>query len=186
MLSSLFSFLLILNLGVHGQTYSIEEPDLQAEIEAKAKSPTVQQEANEKLRKSYMVDIYLPDVKEKSKREKTFKYTVPEDLIIDGKVIARQGQVINVLEKVKLTTKYLFLKDYQMPLFEKLSAKDRNIAAVVIQGDLWPLISKYPDRRIYIGNWQLINKFGITGVPSMVYQGGMTIIVEEIPYVTKH
>jgi len=185
-LSSLFSLLLLLNLGVHGQTYSIEEPDLQSEIEVKAKSPAVQQELNEKLRKSYMVDIYLPDVKGKSKRKKTFTYTVPEDLIIDGKTVAKKGQVINVLEKVKLTTKYLFLKDYQMPLFEKLTIKDRNIAAVVIHGDLLPLIEKYPNHRIYMGSRQLIDKFGITGVPSMVYQEGANIIIEEIPYVTKH
>lgn len=186
MLSSLFSLLILLNLGVHGQTYSIEEPDLQAEIESKAKNPVIHQEANEKLRKSYTVDIYLPDVKEKSKRKKTFTYTVPEDLIIDGKVVAKQGQVINVLEKVKLTTKYLFLKDYQMPLFEKLAAKDRNIAAVVIHGDLLPLIERYPSHRIYMGNQQLMDKFDITGVPSMVYQEGASIIIEEIPYVTKH
>jgi conjugal transfer pilus assembly protein TraW len=186
MLSSLFSLLLLLNLGVHGQTYSIEEPDLQAEIEAKAKSPAVQQEAEEKLRKSYIADIYLPDVKEKSKREKTFTYTVPEDLIIDGNLVAKKGQVVNILEKVKLTTKYLFLKDYQMPLFEQLSKKDRNIAAVVILGDLLPMIEKHPNHRIYMGSMQLVNKFGITGVPSMVYQEGTSIIVEEMPYVTKH
>jgi conjugal transfer pilus assembly protein TraW len=186
MLSSLFSFLFIINLGVHGQTYSIKEPDLQAEIEAKAKSPEVQRELNEKLRQSYVVDIYLPDVKEKSKRRKTFTYTVPEDLIIDGNLVAKKGQVINVLEKVKLTTKYLFLKDYQMTLFEKLSAKDRNIAAIVIQGDLLPIIEKYPNHRIFMGSMQLINKFNITGVPAMIYQEGTSIIVEEIPYVTKH
>ncbi|GER94910.1 hypothetical protein A45J_2676 [hot springs metagenome] len=111
---------------------------------------------------------------------------MPEDLIIDGKVIAKKGQVINVLDKVKLTTKYLFLKDYQMPLFEKLVSKNRNIAAVIIQGDLLPLNEKYPNHRIYMGSRQLIDKFGITGVPSMVYQEGTSIVVEEIPYVTKH
>jgi len=133
-----------------------------------------------------MVDIYLPDVKEKSKRDMSFTYMVPEDLIIDGRAVAKKGQVINVLEKVKLTTKYLFLKDYQMPLFDRLTKKDRNIAAIVIQGDLLPIIEKYPNHRIYIGSRQLIEKFGITGVPAMVYQDGMSIIVEEIPYVTKH
>ncbi len=186
MLSSIFSLLVVLNLGVYGQTYSIEEPDLQAEIESKAKAFILQEEFDEKLRKSYYVDIYLPDVKEKSKRKMSFTYTVPEDLIIDGNVIAKKGTVINVLEKVKLTTKYLFLKDYQMPLFEKLTQKDRNIAAVIIKGDLISLLEKYPDHMIYMGDQQLIDKFNITGVPSLVYQDGTSIIVEEVPFVTKH
>ncbi|GER94911.1 hypothetical protein A45J_2677 [hot springs metagenome] len=81
MLSSLFSLLLLLNLGIHGQTYSIEEPDLQDEIESKANSPAIHQELKEKIRKSYVANIYLPDVKEKSKRKMSFTYTCQKILL---------------------------------------------------------------------------------------------------------
>ncbi len=186
MLGSLLSFLFIVNLGVHGHTYTIEEPDLLTEIEQKAQSPQVKKEISARLRKSYIADIYLPDAKVASKNYLEMKYEVPEDLIINGDIVARRGQVINVLERVKLTTKYLFLKEHQFPLFLKLSGKNKNIAAVIIQGDLLSLTEKYPGHMIYMGSRQMIDKFQVSRVPSLVYQDGLKIVVEEIPYVTKH
>ncbi len=186
MVGSFLSFLFIVNLGVHGHAYAIEEPDLLTEIEQKAQSPQVKKELSEKVRKSYLVDIYLPDAKVASKHTLEMKYEVPEDLIINGDIVARRGQVINVLERVKLTTKYLFIKEHQVPLFLKLFGKDKSIAAVIIQGDLLTLNEKYPDHRIYIGSRQLIDKFQVTRVPALVYQDGLKIVVEEIPYITRH
>lgn len=186
MIASLMSLFVIVNLGVHGSVYPVQEPDLLLEIEQKAKTPAVQSAINESTRKSYVADIYLPDAKTSSKRTITMRYTVPEDLVIDGNVIARRGQVVDVLEKVKITTKYLFIKEQHIPLFLKLAKKDRNTVAVVIQGDLHPLIERYPEHRIYMGSSQLIDKFGLTAVPSLVYQEGRHIVVEEIPYLTRH
>ena len=186
MFSSLLSLLLLINLGIHGHTYPIEEPDLLAEIEQETRSPKIEHDLAEKIRQSYTVDIYLPDAKSASKRRFGINYTVPEDLVINGSTLAKKGQVVNVLERVKLTTKYLFIKEYQFPLFLRLWKKDRSIAAVIIQGDLLPLSEKYRDHRIYMGSRALIDKFGISSVPSLVYQDRASIVVEEIPYITKH
>ncbi len=184
MLSSLISLLFLINLGVHGHTYTIEEPDLLAEIEQKAKTVDSSQ-FGERLRQSYYVNIYLPDAKRVIRRNREMKYTVPEDLIIDNNMVAKKGQVINVLERVRLTTRYLFIKEYQFPLFLKLWEKDRSIAAVIIQGDLLSLSEKYPGHRIYMGSRTLIDRFEISRVPSLVYQDRASMVIEEIPYITK-
>lgn len=186
MLASALAFLLLLNLGIHGPTYTIEEPDMLEEIHRQAQAPELKEEFTRKLRESYQVNLYLPDVKQKAKRTLRFTYTAPESLVIDGREIVKAGQSFNVLEKVRLRTKYLFLKDYQMPLFEKLAKKDPHVAAVIIQGDLLPLVEKHEGKRVYMGNSRLIEKFGLTGVPSLVYQEREQIVVEEIPYITKH
>lgn len=184
MLSSLL-LVMLLNLGTYGSTYPVVEPDMMTEIE-QAQRNISYEEMYKKARDSYRVDIYLPDVKKKTVRTLTFNYTVPEDLIIDGQVIAQKGQVINLLEKVNIRFRYLFIKDYQLPLYKKLRTKYHNLKAVLVQGDMIELEKKCPDCGLYLANQALIDKFQITGVPSLVYQDGAKIVVEEIPYVTKH
>ncbi|GAB5047558.1 hypothetical protein [Thermodesulfovibrio sp. TK110] len=182
MLSSLL-IALIINLGTYGATYPIEEPDMMAQIE-QAQALVSYEDIYKAIKNSYRADIYLPDVKTKTKRKMSFTYTVPEDLIIDGKLIAQKGQTIDVLQNIKLKSRYLFLKDYQMPLLKKLYAKHKDIAAVIVQGDLLELQKKYPNYRLYIANQALIEKFQITGVPTLIYQEGNQIIIEEIPFIT--
>ncbi len=171
------------NLGTHGQVYPIIEPDMEEQIMSTMKTPDFQDQLARKLYEAYKVDIYLPDVKKKSVRTMSFNYTVPEDIIIDGVTLAKKGENLNLLDTVKLKNKYLFIKDYQMPLFLKMEKADPNITAVVVSGDVSTLIEKHPGSKIYMGSVSLIDKFAITGAPSLVYQKGKEMIVEEIPYV---
>lgn len=182
MLSSLL-LALIINLGTYGATYPIEEPDMFTQIQQQQVSVSYD-DMYKAIRGSYKINMYLPDVKTKTKRTMSFVYSVPEDLVIDGQVVAKKGQSINVLEKVKIKYKYLFLKDYQMPLLKKLYAKHKDIAGVIVQGDLLELQKKYPFYRLYMANQSLIDKFQITGVPTLVYQEGSKIVIEEIPFIT--
>jgi hypothetical protein len=173
------------NLGTHGQVYPIIEPDMEEQIMTTMKAPDFQDQIAEKLHESFRIDIYIPDTKTRSKRTMSFTYNVPEDLIIDGTVLARKGDVLNLLDTIKIRSKYLFVKDYQMPLFFEMEKKDKNIKAVVISGDLSEIIEQHPDSNIYMGSTSMVDKFAITGVPSLVYQEGREMVIEEIPYVAE-
>jgi len=173
------------NLGTHGQVYQILEPDMEEQTSATMEMPAFQDKVAEKLYDSFKVDIYIPDVKEKSKRSMSFKYEVPEDVIINGAIMAKKGDILNPLETVKIRSKYLFIKEHQMPLYFKMEKSDKNVTAVIVSGDLSALIEKYPGSKIYMGSRGLVEKFAITGVPSFVYQEGKTMIVEEIPYISE-
>lgn len=173
------------NLGTHGKVYPIIEPDMEVQMMTTMKAPDFQDKVAEKLQESFKVDIYIPDVKTSSKRTMTFSYEVPEDIIINGTLLAEKGKILNLLDTVKFRSKYLFIKDYQMPLFLKMEKADQNITAVIVSGDLAGIIERYPKSKIYMGSTGLVEKFSITGVPSLVYQQGKEMIVEEIPYVAK-
>jgi hypothetical protein len=178
--------LLLLNLGVHGQVYDIEEPDMMAEIEIQRAQVDMKkaEDFSESLSNAYRVDLYLPDTRTRNTRTMTFTYTVGEDLIIDGKKIASKGEVINLLDYVKLYRKYLFIKDYQFPLYHELEQRNNDITVVLVQGDARELAERYPGVDIKIASKQLIDKFHLTAVPSLVYQEVNEIRVEEIPYLT--
>ncbi len=206
LLNSIMTIALLVNLGTHGEVYPIVEPDLQDQINqalSEVDYSKVKEDISNSIRESYRAGFYLPAVKEHTKRIMGFQYTVLDDFIVNGNVVARKGDVINLLDRVKLKTKYLFIKENQFPLFLSLVKKDQSIAAVIVEGDAYPLIEKYPKYQIYLGNQKLVDMFMLTGVPSLVYQGLIEqatadistgklvkkdvqqMIIEEIPYVTE-
>jgi hypothetical protein len=167
------------NLGTFGKTYPILEEDILEKIKREAIIPRFSSDYFEGiLRRSLYVDYHVPNALRDRIREKKVVYTVPIDIVIDGKVIARKGERIDVLKRVKIPVTYIVVKDYQLPAFVDYAEKD-NVTYLVVQGNIYELEKKYPGLRIYAAVPKVLKVLGIERVPSIVYQSGDRLIIIE-------
>jgi len=167
------------NLGTFGKTYTIAEEDLLEKIQREAVLPHfTEKDIEEIIRKRSYINLHLPNALRDRFREKKIIYTVPEDFVIDGEVIARKGEKINVLQRLKIPVTYIVLKDYQLPAFIDYAKKDL-VTFLIVEGNIYDLQKKYPDLRIYAGFPNVLRVLGVERVPSIVYQSGDRLIIFE-------
>jgi len=167
------------NLGTYGKTYSIAEEDLLEKIQREAVLPRFSpQEIKELLRRKSYVNFHIPNALRDRVRKRRVIYTVPEDLVVDGRVIARKGEKINVLERLHIPVTYIVLKDYQLPAFVKYAERD-TVTFLIVEGNVYELQRKYPEFRIYAGFPRILKVLGVERVPSIVYQSGDKLVVVE-------
>ena len=167
------------NLGTYGKTYSIAEEDLLEKVQKEAVLPRFSpKDFMELLKERSYFDFGLPNALRDRIREKRIIYTVPEDLVIGGRVIAKKGERINVLKRVHIPVTYIVLKDYQLPAFLKYAQKD-TVTFLVVKGNVYELQRKYPELRIYAGFPRVLKALGVKRVPSIVYQSGDKLVIIE-------
>ena len=169
------------NLGVYGQVYEILEPDMMDVI--KNERPVITRErVMSKIKKSLSVSYDIPYAKKEKIKIINFSYTVPHDIVINGNLVAKKGDVLNPLEKMTLNEKYLFIRGDQVDNFNEL-LKDRTVKPVITKGNLDEIIKKYPDIRFYMASRSLLELFQVKEIPAIVYQpkGEKYIIVKTIP-----
>lgn len=169
------------DFGVYGNTYDILEPDMMEEIANKQPIMTREQMIK-RLKKSLTVNYNLPIAKERKRYTLDFSYRVKHDVVIDGNVIARAGEVINPLDRMRLGEKYLFMREDQ---FDQLSylLEDKSLRPVITSGNMERVLKSHPGIKIYMANQTLIDRFRISEIPAIVYQpeGSNNIVVETIP-----
>jgi len=169
------------NFGVYGSTYQILEPDMMEEIKKRNISLSREQMIN-KLKENLIVNISLPVSKERKRRIMRFSYRVKDNVIIDGNVIARKGDEINPLERMRLTERYIFMRQDQLSDLKHLF-RDKRMRAVITEGNLNELIREHPDIRFYMASRSLLEMFQIKEDPTIVFQpdGEDYVIVQTIP-----
>lgn len=166
------------NLGVYGKTYKIAEEDILKWIKENAKLPKIsKKEIEEKIKKAASVSIDIPVAKRDRVRQEKVIYEVPQDIVINGKLIAKKGTKINVLERIKLHRKYIILADYMLPKFADKS--DVNTVFLLTSGNVKDAEEKYRDILIYGATKQILKSLKVEKVPSIVYQKGDSLVIEE-------
>ncbi len=183
------------NLGVHGQSYPIAEPDMLTMIEAKAKQfvesgryEIWKQESIERAAQSFRspppADVKLA-VK---RRERLFDPSafVPEDIKdTDGRVLVPAGTSFNPLD-YQPPIKPLVFFDAREPA--QVAWAERLLAAEggkpVLTAGQWLDLSKRWGRQVYfdVGGW-ITRRFGIEAVPAVVRQTGKMLSITEEPVV---
>ncbi|ACO04949.1 hypothetical protein PERMA_A0024 (plasmid) [Persephonella marina EX-H1] len=167
------------NLGTFGKVYQIEEEDIIEYIKKNAKPPKFSREyIQRKIHAAAQVDVNLPVNKRDNVRYEKIIYTVPNDIIIEGKLIAKKGTKINVLKEIKLHNTYVILADYMLPYFLDWNKKT-NAVYLITQGNILDLQKKYPDLRIYAGFPKVLSSLKVKSIPSIVYQYQDKLVILE-------
>ena len=176
------------NLGTYGKVYQIEEEDIIEYIKKNAKLPKFSRKyIQQKIHEAAQIDINLPVNKRDKVRYEKLVYIVPNDIVIEGKLIAKKGTKINVLEKVKLHNTYIILADYMLPYFLDWNKKT-NAVYLITQGNVFDLQKKYPNLRIYAGFPIVLSSLRVKSIPSIVYQyqDRLVILEKGFPNVKKN
>ena len=115
-------------------------------------------------------------------KEEEIVYTVPSDIRIGDKIVAKRGERINVLEKIKLRKVYVFLEDKMLPQFLDF-AKRYPTTFLITKGNVYDLQKKYPDLSIYMAFPIILERLGIEKVPTLIYQSGRKLVKVELPWI---
>ena len=181
-LSFIYVGFAIENLGTYGKVYKIAEEDILQWIQKNAKLPKIsQKEIQKKIEKASTIEVELPISKEDNVRYEKIIYEVPQDIVIDGKLIAKKGTKINVLEKIKLSKTYIVLADYMLPDFVDYNQRT-NAVYLITSGNISKLEKKYPDLVIYGALPQVIQALRVKKIPSVVYQYKDYLVIYEKGY----
>jgi len=171
------------DLGVYGNLYPIEEVDLLAYIQERAKEVD-QEELNKKLREDFEhsleVSLNVPEAKEVRTRYVDPSITVTSPVYDHkGHVIAPSGN-INPLEKIQLINTIVALKESQMGIIPDLRKSHKNLLVILTDGNL-PRAAEKIGQMVYRADNRILERLGVERVPSVITQEGTKLRVEEIP-----
>lgn len=178
--------------GVLGKTYPIKETDL---IEAmkkrmadKVRSGEFKKEIDKLKQRSQQYvarpsGVVLPVARQYSAVKVDVQYRLPNDIKdSNGRVLYRQGTVINPLEVYPIRQGFCFIDgdDKRQVGWAKKACSPAN-KIVLINGNYLD-VSKQTGLRIYFDQQQkLINRFNITAVPTVIRQSGNALVKEVFP-----
>jgi len=167
------------NLGTYGKVYKIAEEDIIEYIKKSAKLPKFSRKyIQQKIHAAAQINVNLPVNKRDNIRYERIIYTVHNDIIIEGKLIAKKGTKIDILKKIKLHNTYIILADYMLPYFLDWS-KETNAVYLITQGNILDLQNKYPNLRIYAGFPKVLSSLKVKSIPSIVYQYQNKLVILE-------
>lgn len=171
------------DLGVYGNLYPIEEVDLLAYIQERAKQVD-QEELNKKMREDFEhsleVSLNVPEAKEVRTRYVDPSITVTSPVYDHkGHVIAPSGD-INPLEKIQLTDTIVALKESQMGIIPELKKYHKNLLLLLTDGNLQRAAEKI-GQMVYKADSHMLERLGVEKVPSVITEEGTKLRVEEIP-----
>lgn len=191
----------ILNLGTVGRVYDITENDfadwLHNQLESKrafvdAFNKEQKTHFVENVDKLYKVNFDYPTTTKYSKRVLDPTVTLSHDIQDQyGNILYHKGLRINPFKYTFFSHKYLFINcsdKKQIALFKKLAVQNRvPILVLGVDGD----IRDYDEAVKNDHNIQhapaakadknMLTRFGIRSVPTIAYQTGLTLTIEEIP-----
>jgi len=166
-----------------GPTYDIVEPDTLAEIKKRAGEVDWQAWMSKRAPEDFSAfqSVPLPFAKEDRSRLFDPTYTLPRD-IVDGRggVLWPAGTQINVYERISTTARTIVIGD-DPAHFEWLrdvaqpGAGDR----VYLAGGNVLVQMRARERRFYLLEDRVIERFGLRAVPAIVQQEGNQLRVSE-------
>lgn len=180
------------DLGRHGGTYKIIEPDMLALMQKKAqefvdsgKYDAWKKESIERTRKSIMEPDPVPMSSLPEHKSRLWDPTIRQETAIvhpeTGDVIVPAGTEVNPLDHVSLDQVLIFIdgrEPKQMEWALKEGGKGRS--KIILTAGPWiDLMQKHQQRLYFDLNGVLTAKFGITGVPATIRQEGRKLRIEE-------
>lgn len=171
------------DLGVYGTLYPIEEVDLLAYIQERAKQVD-QDQLNKKMREDFEhsleVSLNVPEAKELRTRYVDPSITVTSPVYDHkGHVVAPPGN-INPLEKIQLTNTIVVLKESQIGIIHEVKKSHKNLLVLLTDGNL-PKAAEKIGQVVYRADNRILERLGVERVPSVITQEGTKLRVEEIP-----
>jgi len=172
------------DLGVYGNLYPIEEVDLLAYINGRAKSVSpeeVEKRVRERFSSYVEVSLGVPEVREKRVRFVDPSITVSSPVYDhEGHVVAPPGK-LNPLEKIQLTKAIVVLKESQLGIVSKLKKNHKNLLILLTDGNL-KRASTTLGQMVYRADRNILERLGVERVPSVITQEGEKLRVEEIVF----
>lgn len=180
------------DFGVIGKVYPIKENDLiiamQKRMAAKVKNGEFQAEIDRMKQRSQQYvnrpnGIKLALAKQYSAVKIDVQYRTPSDVKDStGRVLYKQGTVINPLEIYPIRKGYCFIDGddkKQVTWAAKFCSPNNKI--VLVNGNYLE-VTKMTNLRIYFDQQQkLIKRFNITAVPTVIRQSGNALMKEVFP-----
>ena len=171
------------DLGVYGNLYPIEEVDLLAYIQERAKQVNpeeVEKKAMGNFEQSLEVSLGVPEAKENRIRYIDPSITVSSPIYDhQGHIVAPPGK-LNPLEKVNLTSTIVVIKESQIRIIPELKKAHRNLLILLTDGNL-QRAAETAEQMVYRVDSHILERLGIEKVPSLITQEGVRLKVEEIP-----
>mgnify|MGYP001579505787 CR=1 FL=1 len=182
------------DIGTIGPTYQILERDLVDLIKDRLnqKKSTGELDAlNQQMKsrgKQYAArpqGITLPPAAEYKAIALNPLYTLDKDIAdANGKILYFKGTQVNPLKLKPLTKSLCFFDgddEKQVQWILQFCAKEKKNKLIMINGDYLALSKKTQLRLYFDQRGFLVNRFGITAVPSVVRQSGEVLYVEAFP-----
>ncbi len=183
------------DLGALGKTYKIEEQDLLEFI--KQRLLKFQKEGKIKamqqaMRQRVVQQINYPEPVQgvnAATHAKTYYFdptiTVSQDIRDhQGRLIQAKGTKVNPLDIVSMNKILVFVQGsngQQMTWAMNYKKKAKlSVKIVLVNGPVIKLMKKHKIRIYYDQKGKLTQRFGISGVPALVYQEGKRIRIDEV------
>jgi len=179
------------NLGVHGKTYNVAEPDVLAEIRKQVSKVNWEKIIDKKKLLNSAKNYKPVNLKKMKTAKKQRTFAVDMTYTLDFNITDAQGSIIypagyrfNPLDYINYT-KTLIVINAAMPkqvewLISSGYAKDINAMVLITDGSYYD-ISKRLKRPVYFANAELIEKFQVGAVPAVIRQHGNMMHVTEVP-----
>jgi len=179
------------DLGTHGKTYSIVEPDALIEIQEQAKKVDWEKIINKKKLLNSAKTYKPVDIKKVNTAKRIKTYTVDLTYTLNynitdgnGMIIYPAGYTFNPLDYINYN-KTIVIINAAIPkqvewLMSTKYAKDINTIILITDGYYYET-SKRLKRPVYFANAPILNKFNITAVPAIVRQNGNMLQITEMP-----
>jgi conjugal transfer pilus assembly protein TraW len=173
------------DLGKSGMTFPIEEMSLLESMKSKAAL-----HESELKKYAHEIEEYIqnpPPIagigKAAEKQSKYFDptYVVEEDIKVDGRLIAKEGDKINLLEKMEFPGGLLFFDGSDPAQVAWARNQPDDFKWVLIKGS--PIaLEKQENRPVYYDQFgYYTTRFDIRNAPARVFQKGTLLLIEEIP-----
>lgn len=172
---------------VVGKTYHVIEKNSIKELEEKARAVNwgkVTEPARKKLKNYKPADFYpLPHTLENKKYKVSLVHTVEFDVRdANGEILYPEGFQFNPLDYMSLPYKMVFIDGDERNHIEwakKIIQETDFVQLLVVNGSAFDLIKEL-DRKVFFAGHRITDKLNIRHVPSVAYQEGNELTVENI------
>ena len=180
------------DLGVRGATWSVAEPDLLEQIEARlvekersGELARLEEEARESARRKLEEPNPVPGIapaREERSRLWDPTITVARDIrTSDGTLIAAAGTRVNPLERMTLVRDLLFVDGRREAEIAWALSHDRPAKVVLLAGRPLELMRRHRRPFFFDQGGRLAARFGLSLTPVLIEQDGAQLRVTEIP-----
>jgi len=184
-----FAHAAIVRTGTFGQTYPIVEPDALKEMENRAAQvdwrKIFNQKTYEKAMQNYHPDAqHLPRAQKNKTRIVDMTYTLPFDIPDDkGGILYPKGYTYNPLDYVKFTQTLVVINgddpDQVKWFTHSKYADTSSVMLLLSEGAYYPIEHKLA-QPVFYASTDMIQRFQLQAVPSVILQDGKYMEVEEI------
>lgn len=181
-----------IDLGVFGNTYRIKEEDFLHSIERKSSQFDSQKMMNnfkEKvMTETGKVDYSFPIAVDNASYLIDLTYTLEQDIpMLDSSgnitgILYPKGFTFNPLDYINFTDILLFIngnRNSEVNFVKEKYADDPRAIVILTKGNVFEIAKKIK-RKVYIYSDRVASRFHISKTPSVAYQSGNMLKVDEI------